>query len=185
MPVWAWILIGILAVVVVGLVVWSLRSRQRTGQLRDRFGPEYERVVDEHGDRREAESELTKREERYEELEIRPLPPASRRRYLDSWRNAQARFVDAPNEAVAEADRLVTDVMTDRGYPMEDFDQRAEVISVDHAHLVRNYRSAHAISVAAAEGNAKTEDLRKAMIRYRSLFEELLQDGDGLRAEAG
>src|SRR5439155_6404839 len=133
-----------------------------TGRLQEQFGPEYNRVLDDSESRREAEGELTERERRREELDIRPLPSVARRRYLAAWQTAQARFVDTPEDAVREADRLVTDVMQRRGYPMRDFDRRAADISVDHPHVVQNYRSAHAISVRIGEGEAGTEDLRKA-----------------------
>jgi hypothetical protein len=177
MPAWAWI------VIVVGLLVviagaWALWTRQRTGRLRDRFGPEYDRVLDDSQSRKEAESELTSRERRREELQIRPLSSVARRRHMSSWRTVQTRFVDAPEAALREADRLVTDVMRERGYPMEDFDRRAADISVDHPELVENFRSAHAISATIEEGSVSTEDLRRAMLHYRALFEELLADDE-------
>jgi hypothetical protein len=177
MPAWAWVVIVVGLIVVVGST-WALWTRTRTGRLRDRFGPEYDRVLDESETRRDAEGELTSREERRRELKIRPLPSVARRRYMSSWRAIQTRFVDAPEEALGEADRLVTEVMQERGYPMEDFDQRAADVSVDHPHVVDNYRSAHAISTAAQERSVDTEDLRRAMLNYRALFEELLAADD-------
>jgi hypothetical protein len=183
MDAWVWIVIALVALVVIGLVAWSVMTRRRTDQLRDRFGPEYERTVQSEGDKRTAESELLQREKRREQLEIRPLQPAARERYLGSWRDIQNRFVDVPVEAVREADALVTQVMRERGYPMEDFDQRAADISVDHPHLVENYRSAHEAARRSAEGQATTEELRQAVVYYRALFEELLEPGETRQAE--
>jgi hypothetical protein len=176
MPAWAWILIIVVLVAIAAFVAWSVMAKRRTGHLRDRFGPEYDRAVREQEGRRGAERELTQREKRREELEIRPLAPEARQRYADSWRNAQARFVDQPSEAVHEADLLVVSVMRDRGYPMEDFEQRSADISVDHPQVVDNYRAAHGISLANDHDQASTEDLRQAMVHYRALFEELLGD---------
>ncbi|HYT79668.1 MAG TPA: hypothetical protein VEQ37_10515 [Actinomycetota bacterium] len=174
MPLWAWILIAVAIVVLAGVVVWSF-SRQRTSKrLRESFGPGYERTVNISG-RRQAESELTDREKRREQLDIRPLDPAVRQRYAERWRDAQARFVDSPGQATREGDHLVTEVMRERGYPMEDFDQRAADVSVDHPHVVENYRAAHAISLANEQGKASTENLRQAMVHYRALFVELLE----------
>jgi hypothetical protein len=185
MPTWMWIVIVIGAVALVALGVWMWRRQRTSRQLQDQFGPEYDRTLEAEGKRRSAESELQERQRRREELEIRELPTATRRRYQGSWQITQARFVDSPIEAVAEADRLVTEVMSARGYPMDDFDQRAADISVDHPHLVDNYRSAHQVSRAAANGDADTEDLRRAMVHYRALFEELLAGEEDRRAEAG
>jgi hypothetical protein len=183
MPAWGWILIIVAIVVVAALVVWSTMARRRTGHLRDRFGPEYDRAVREQEGRRGAERDLMQREKRREGLEIRPLAPEARQRYADSWRNAQARFVDQPSEAVHEADFLVVSVMRDRGYPMEDFEQRSADISVDHPQLVDNYRAAHGISLANDHDQASTEDLRQAMVHYRALFEELLGDDQAVTRE--
>jgi hypothetical protein len=175
MATWVWIVIAVAAaIVVLGAIWWSMRAR-RTSALRDRFGPEYDRTVADAPTRREAEAELTEREKRREELDIRPLPAGARDRYLDEWRTVQARFVDNPTDAVGDADRLVSQVMRDRGYPTDDFEQRAGDISVDHPHLVDNYRTAHEISVTNRRGDATTEDLRRAMKHYRALFEELLE----------
>jgi hypothetical protein len=174
MSVWAWILIAVAVVLLVGLLAWGVyRQRERT-RLRSTFGPEYERTVDMTG-RREAESELAAREKRRARLDIRALDPAARERYAEAWRDAQARFVDSPEQAIREADHLVTEVMRERGYPMEDFDQRAADVSVDHPDVVENYRAAHATSLANEQGEASTEDLRQAMVHYRALFMELLE----------
>jgi hypothetical protein len=174
MDTWVWIVIVVAAAAVIVLAaLWALK-RRRTGELRDRFGPEYERTVESEDGRRAAERELRRREERREELDIKPLTPAARDRYTDSWRDTQARFVDDPGSAVGDADRLVQQVMSERGYPTDDFEQRAADISVDHPEVVEHYRAAHAIAVAHERGDADTEDLRKSLVHYRTLFEELL-----------
>jgi hypothetical protein len=170
-----WILVAVLAALLVVAAVLLWRKR-RSEQLREGFGPEYERTVAEHGDRRAAESELLERRQRREKLDVRELEPAARERYADRWRVTQRRFVDEPAQAVAEADELVAAVMRDRGYPVEeDFDRRAADVSVDHPVVVEHYRAAHAISTqSAGGGGAETEDLRQAMVHYRALFAELL-----------
>jgi hypothetical protein len=185
MEAWVWILIAVAVIALIAAGVWMWQRQRTTRSLQDRFGPEYDRMVEVEGGRRSAESELQERERRREELEIRELPTATRRRYQGAWQMTQARFVDSPADAVAEADRLVTEVMSARGYPMEDFDQRAADISVDHPHLVENYRSAHDISRKASRGDADTEDLRRAMVHFRALFEELLVTDEDRRAQAG
>ena len=169
-----WVLVAVLIVVVVVLAVLLMRSR-RSHRLQEEFGPEYERAVEERGDRREAEAELAERRERRSQLDIRPLAPGARERYAERWQAAQRRFVDQPAPAVAEADALVSAVMSERGYPVSDeFDQRAADISVDHPVVVEHYRAAHAISLRATAGDASTEDLRQAMVHFRALFDELL-----------
>jgi len=175
MPLWAWIVMGVAVVLVVAAAVWMAFRKRRSGQLQERFGPEYERAVDEQGGRWKAESELAGRQRRREKLEIRSLDPAARERYTAEWQATQARFVDEPAGAVTQADRLVIQVMSDRGYPMEDFEQRSADISVDHPHVVDDYRAGHAISMANEHGRASTEDLRQAMVHYRRLFEDLLE----------
>jgi hypothetical protein len=166
----------IIAVVVVLVALVALRQR-RTRRLQDRFGPEYERAVEQTGRRRAAEAELAEREEHREQLRIVELDPAARARYLEAWQATQAKFVDDPKGATREADQLITGVMRDRGYPVEDFEQRAGDISVDHPNVVENYRSAHAASVANESGRAGTDELRQALVHYRSLFAELLEAG--------
>ena len=178
MAAWVWILIVIAAVVVVAVIVMAARQR-RTAGLRQRFGPEYDRAVEAREGRRPAEAELRDREKQRARLEIRPLPEESRARFAEEWREVQARFVDQPSEAVVAADRLVHTVMEKRGYPMGDFDAQADLVSVDHPEVVDNYRAAHRIHQRAQQQQASTEDLREALVRYRSLFEELLQPGDG------
>jgi hypothetical protein len=176
MPVWAWIFVGVGAAIVVAAAAFATIRKRRTAVLRERFGAEYERTVERRGSRRGAESDLAERERRRDELTLRPLPEAARTRYLESWRAVQTRFVDGPEASVRDADALVHAVMTDRGYPMDDFEAQADVISVDHPDVVDNYRKAHAISEAAKRGwSTTTEDLRQALQHYRALFEELLE----------
>jgi predicted nucleic acid-binding protein len=169
-----WVLVAIVIVLVVVLAVLLLRNRRSQGLQRD-FGPEYERTVEERGDRRQAEAELAERRDRRASLDVRPLEPSARERYAERWQAAQRRFVDKPAEAVGEADALVSAVMSERGYPVsEEFDQRAADISVDHPVVVEHYREAHRISLSTTAGEASTEDLRQAMVHFRALFDELL-----------
>ena len=174
MPAWAWVIIAVAIVVVVALVVWRALATRRTRTLQGRFGSENDRTLDGAESRRAAEAELAARAERRDELDIRPLAPGARERYLNQWQAVQARFVDDPNGAVGEADRLIQSVMSDRGYPVDDFDQRAADISVDHPDVVENYREGHRLSRSAAMGDGTTEDLRRAMQHYRSFFHRLL-----------
>ena len=174
MPAWAWVLIIAGAIVLLAAVLWRAAAARRSSSLRDQFGPEYDRTVESTDSKREAESELRARTDRRQELEIRPLPTAARDRYVGEWGVVQARFVDDPEGAVRDADMLIQAVMSDRGYPMNDFEQRAADVSVDHPEVVNNYRAAHAISIAHERERASTEDLRLAMQHYRSLFDELL-----------
>jgi hypothetical protein len=177
MATWVWILIVIAAVVVVALIVMAARQR-RTTALRQRFGPEYDRAVETGKDRRAAEADLRDRERQRAQLDIRPLPEGVRVRFAQEWQDVQERFVDQPSDAVVAADRLVYSVMEARGYPMGDFDARADLVSVDHPEVVENYRFAHGIRERAQAQQASTEDLREALLRYRSLFDELLRADD-------
>jgi FtsZ-interacting cell division protein ZipA len=156
--------IAAVAVIIVAGLTWMSRSRRRTLSLREHFGPEYDRVVRAVGDPRKAEAELDARERRVAKLHIRPLPAADLDRYHDSWRDVQARFVEDPKQAVAEADALVGDVMNARGYPVADFDQRVADVSVDHPHVVMHYRAAHKVALRSADGQTDTEELRQALI---------------------
>jgi hypothetical protein len=166
-------LVGMI-VAVVALAVWALMRRNRSERLARRFGPEYERVVNRVGDKTKAEAELDARARRREALRIVPLPADERERFARDWASAQARFVDDPTAAIAEADRLVEEVMNRRGYPMAEFEQRAADISVDHPRTVETYRAAHALAIGSQRGEVSTEDLRQAMVHYRELFAELL-----------
>jgi hypothetical protein len=170
-----WWLVAVIVLVVCVATAIAV-SRRRTATLREGFGPEYDRALEAHGDQREAEADLRQRRERRRGLEIHPLEPAARERYAERWTSTQRRFVDAPDDALAEADGLVTEVMRERGYPIDDFEQRAADVSVDHPETVEHYRAAHAISVASAAQHASTENLRRAMVHYRALFDDLLAD---------
>jgi hypothetical protein len=185
MPTWAWIIIVVVAAVIVLAAIAAWMQQRRRSQLQDRFGSEYDHTVSERGERRAAEKELADRERKRERLDIVPLSPEAQARYSASWQGVQGHFVDDPVGAVNEADRLVTDVMRDRGYPIDDFEQRAADISVDHPDVVQNYRAAHAVYVKASDGNAAgTEDLRQGFVHYRALFEELLETGEPAAEEA-
>lgn len=164
------------AVVVVLVIGWVISRRQRTVKLRSHFGAEYDRAVRESGPQR-AETVLLEREKRVKEFPIRELNADERERFVTEWRIVQSRFVDDPQAAVAEADLLVDRLMQARGYPTTDFEQRAADISVTHPRVVDNYRAAHQIALRHREGQASTEDLRNAIIYYRSLFDDLLQTG--------
>ena len=168
------IVLAVVAVLAVG--AWLFFRRRRSDQLRTRFGPEYEHEVEEKGSRRKAEAELRGREKRVEKLDIRPLEPAARQGFIERWKEVQAKFVDDPPRAVAYADDLLAEVMRTRGYPVSDFDQRAGDISVDHPKVVDHYRSGHEIALKHERGDAGTEDLRQAMIHYRALFDELVEE---------
>lgn len=172
---WVWIVIVVAVLVALALGVWVFAMGRRRARLRDRFGPEYDRAVSEQGGRRGGEAELARREEQRERLDIVPLSPEARERYAESWREVQTGFVDEPSQALTEADRLVTEVMRERGYPMDEFDRRVADVSVDHPQVVENYRAAHAIHGANEKGEASTEDLRQAVVHYRALFTELLE----------
>jgi hypothetical protein len=172
-------------VVVIALFVGAilfLRHRTHRRQMEKRFGPEYERLVGEMGSRKRAEARLIEREKRVAGYDIHPLAEADRARYLRVWRTVQARFVDDPGDAVAKADQLLTEAMADRGYPMADFERRSADLSIHHPMVVENYRAAHDIALRHRDGKASTEDLRQAMIHYRSLFTELVGGEDLSRA---
>ncbi len=168
------IVVAVVVLVLVLAIAWMAMRKRRTEALRQRFGPEYERTVREHGPGK-AETVLAEREKRVERFQIRELAVDERERFITDWRTIQARFVDDPKGAVRDADQLVNRLMQARGYPMSDFEQRAADISVDHPRVVDNYRAAHEIALRHQRGEASTEDLRNAVIYYRSLFDELLQ----------
>jgi hypothetical protein len=170
-----WIIL--VATVVIGLVAigaWFYRKKQ-SHRLQEHFGPEYDRTVNELGSRTKGESDLMAREKRVGRLEILPLAPPEAARFTEAWRALQSRFVDNPKGVVVEAEQLVRELMEKRGYPMGDFERRAGDISVDHPDVVANYRSAQAIAVRDQQGSADTEELRKAVVYYRALFDELLE----------
>lgn len=166
--------IGAIVVIAIIAVAVIASQRARSAQLQRRFGPEYERTLRSTGDRTATERELAAREARVRKFHIEELPAGARERYTEEWRTVQTRFVDEPRSALGEADRLVTSVMRDRGYPMESFEQRAADISPDHPAVVENYRVAHDIALRSDRGEISTEDLRQAMIHYRTLFDDLL-----------
>jgi hypothetical protein len=169
---WIIVAVVVIAAIIVAALIWS--RRRRSDHLRDKFGREYDRAVEEKGGRAKAEAELAEREKRVEKLNIRPLSTSERREFIDRWTEVQARFVDDPPRAVAFADALLGQVMKARGYPVTDFDQRAGDISVDHPVVVDHYRKAHEIAVRHEREEASTEDLRQAMIHYRALFDNLV-----------
>jgi len=175
MGAWIWLSIAVAIWLVLAAISLAGARARRRRVLQRTFGPEYDRVVEDASSRRDAEAELAERRARRSQLEIRDVRPTVRSRFADRWRQIQERFVDDPDAAILEADALIQEVMHDRGYPIEDFERRAADISVDHPHVVENYRAAHATSVARARGEATTEDARVALVHYRSLFEELLE----------
>ena len=170
------IVLAAVVVLVIAVLAWLYvrNRRSTTADLRQKFGPEYERAVREHGSERKAEAKLADREKRVEELNIRGLDPMEHERFSKQWESIQSGFVDSPKGAVTEADDLVSSLMRTRGYPVSDFDQRAADISVDHPRVVENYRVGHEIALRVGKNGASTEDLRTAMIHYRSLFDELV-----------
>jgi len=174
------VLVVLALLVVVGVVLArTLRQRQaRRAHLQERFGPEYDRAVADSGSRRRAEEELAERERRHAQLDLHPLDAATVQRYLTSWRRVQEHFVEQPNKAVSDADKLVSLVMDERGYPITgEFDRRLGELSVDHATVLDHYRAAHEISRLNDERTATTEQLRQAMLHYRQLFDSLLATG--------
>jgi hypothetical protein len=185
MQTWIWLAI-VLAVVIVALALaaWVLMPRRKSQQLHETFGPEYDRAMSQYHSQSRAEADLQARQQRVHAMTIRPLTPDERTRFARDWRATQARFVDEPAAATAEADQLIADLMGARGYPVRDFEQRAADISVTYPQVVENYRAAHASSLASARGGASTEDLRAAMIHYRALFDELLGTSATDRAPA-
>lgn len=173
------IVLGLVIVVLAGVAIWLWQRQRRTASLKSQFGPEYARTVHEVGDERKAETILAEREKRVSTYKVKPLPNEMRAHFVDVWRNVQAQFVDDPKYAVTRADDLLGEVMIARGYPMSEFDQRAEDLSVDHPHVIQHYRAAHEIAVRHSQGAASTEDLRTAMINYRALFDDLVNEPDG------
>ena len=171
------ITVGVALLVIIFIVValYVQRRRQRTAALRQRFGSEYERTVREHGSVNKAQAKLEDREARVERLNIRALGATERERFVADWQSVQSHFVDRPQNTVTEADQLISSLMQARGYPLADFDQRAADISVNHPRLMTDYRSAHSIAMRAGSNGTSTEDLRTAMLQYRTLFDELVE----------
>jgi hypothetical protein len=170
-------IIAILALLLVAaLVLWWLYRSRRTAALRERFGTEYDRTLKEKGARGKAEGDLIERQERVAKLELRPLGPAERDRFVTDWKGAKNMFVDDVAAAVLDADRVLSTLMGARGFPVADFNERFESLTVDHADVARHYRAGHEIAERQARGEASTEDLRQAMIHYEALFDELAHD---------
>src|ERR1700674_1258838 len=170
-----WIIVAAVVIALLALAAWFFSHKKRQSErLQHRFGPEYGRAVGELGGRTKAESELKAREKRVEHLTITPLAPAEAARFSQAWSALQGRFVDNPKEVVVQADQLVRELMLKRGYPMGDFERRAADISVDHPAVVEHYRAAQAIAARDERGEADTEALRKAVVHYRVLFDEML-----------
>jgi hypothetical protein len=170
-------IVAAVAVIVVALAVaaWAYSSRRRRERLKERFGPEYDRTVQEVGSPGKAEAVLQERAARVSRFNLRKLTPAQADAFAREWRRIQAHFVDNPDDAVREADALVSQVMAARGYPLEDFDTRAADLSVDHPRVVENYRTARTLALRRERGEAGTEELRQAVVNYRELFEDLLE----------
>lgn len=177
MDTWVWVVIAVAVVVVLLVAALSAWSRSRTRRLQGRYGSEYDRTVETADSRRKAERDLRERQAEHDELDLRPLSEAARQRYEEQWNDLQSRFVDRPQIAVADADDMLTSVMRERGYPVDDFEAKSRMISVDHPDVVENYRKGHLIYTKTVEGSASTEDLRQAVISYRALFENLVREG--------
>jgi len=166
------ITVAVVVIVAAAAVMLYFRGR-RTHHLRSRFGPAYDRAVEDGGGRSKAEAGLQKLEKRVAKFDIRDLSTIERERFVSSWRDIQADFVDNPDTAVSRADQLLAEVMQTRGYPVGDFEQQAADLSVDHPVVVENYRAAHAIAPRKGSAQTTTEDLRQAMVHFRTLFDDL------------
>jgi hypothetical protein len=178
------IVLVIALVAAIGAAVWLYMRNKRSEGLQERFGPEYERALETHHDQGKAELELKQRAERVDQLNIRSLDRDERDGFVERWRSVQAQFVDDPTGATNEADELVGEVMATRGYPVGDFEQRAADVSVNHPRVVEHYRAAHAIALRNARGDTDTEELRQALVHFRSLFEDLLEVEAPVQTEA-
>jgi len=181
MSTFAVVTIVVVLIVAVSVIVW-LASNQRSKRLRERFGPEYTRTLEETGSKTRAEAKLEKLQKTVEHYKITPLSSEARARFVARWHKIQSRFVDDPRGALTEADDLIQEIMSARGYPMADFEQRAADISVDHPLVVEQYRAGHEISLRHEQGRASTEDMRQAMIHYRTLFAELADEPELTRS---
>ena len=184
MDTWIWlVLIAAIVVIAAILVTMTMASRRRT-HLKQRFGQEYDRTIEAADSRRQGEVDLRAREERHALLNLHPLAPEARDRYQTRWNDMQNTFIDRPQVAVADADSLITQVMRDLGYPVDNFESNAWLISVEHADVVSKYREGHDIYTKTVEGTATPEDLRQAVLAYRALFDELMRDSaEAERAE--
>ena len=178
------LIIIVVAIIAAAAVIIYFLKLQNSKRLRERFGPEYNRAVESSGNTMRGEAHLKKLEKRVQKYDIRPLAPEARVRFVEAWRRLQAKFVDEPQHAVSEADQLVAEAMTARGYPVADFEQQAADLSVNHPLVIENYRAGHAIAVRHSEGKASTEDLRQALIHYRKLFDELVGEPVATQARA-
>ena len=177
------ILVAVVVVTaIVAVVAYRYHLRRRSRRLQNRFGPEYDRLTETRGTALEAESELLARQKRVSKFRIRALSPEERRGFADRWTKVQAAFVDDPRSSLAHADELLGEVMATRGYPVEDFEQRAGDLSVDHPVVVQHYHAAHAIALRDRSGQTTTEDLRQAMIHYHALFDELVLEARHVKA---
>ena len=178
------LLVAVVGILVLAVIGWLVYQRIRSRRLQKRFGPEYHHAVEELGSRDKAEEELARRARRVDKLHLQPLDPDEASRFDRSWRALQSRFVDNPKGVLTEADQLVRELMARRGYPMADFEHRAADISVDHPHVVDHYRAARAIALRDQQSPVTTEELRRAVVHYRALFEELLEVSEPGRRHA-
>ena len=173
-----WVVIAVaVGLVVLAVLAWGAAQRRRSAELRDSFGPEYDRTIDSTDSRRAAERELEERKRSHDELDIRPLSEAARACFTDDWQRAERRFVDDPELAAREADSIVRSVLDEEGYPDDDFDARSAAVSVDHPDVVERYRHGHEmVHGNGAQGEERTENLRKAMVDFREVFTELVEE---------
>jgi hypothetical protein len=171
------VLVVVVVVVVLAAIAYAAWQRKRSGELRARFGPEYDHTLEQHGKRRTAETELRQREKEHAQLDLRPLPPEQLASYRAEWGDVQQQFVDDPDRAVRRADQLAARIMADRGYPTHNFEEGAAQVSVDHPEVVSRYRAAHSLAIEHEQGQPTTEELRRAVTAYRSLVDVLLDDG--------
>ena len=172
-----WVVIAAVAIVLVAIAAQAYAKSRRRSGLQEQFGPEYDRTVGSTGSRRKAEQELAERERARESLDIRPLSEDARARFSEDWQRAESRFMDDPELAAREADRVVKDVLNERGYPDDDFDKQAAAVSVDHPHVVDRYRHGHQmVHGDGASGDERTENLRQAMVDFRAVFNELVEE---------
>ena len=178
------VVVVLLALAVVAAVVAAAKRKRRTEQLKGTFGSEYDRTVEGSGKRRDAERELADRQERHRQLDIRPLSAASRQRYLTAWEGVQSRFVDRPVLALSEADTIVTQLLAERGFPVDDPRTSEEMLSVEHAHVLDSFRAGHAIEQANTSSRSDTEQVRQGMLHFRSVFEAMLEDDSSPYPEA-